>query len=168
MVPKNSKEIAGFLSIDGFDDSEIYAVGYSGQIWNFNGRVWKQVTSPTNLRLEAVRCVNGDFVVAVGHAGIVLKGRKNVWNVVEQNVTDLTLTDIETMSGSIYISTEDGLLYLLDGTALMEVDHGLGKEITTGNLHSDGETLLSVGERDLLLFDGKRWSQMSPPDLPRV
>jgi hypothetical protein len=78
------------------------------------------------------------------------------------------LIDVETARGSIYISTEVGIIYKLDGTELIPVDTGSDTEITTGNLHSDGKTLLSVGERHLLLFDGIEWTEIPNPPLPPI
>lgn len=168
LVPRTSKEVAGFLSIDGFNDSEIYAVGYRGQIWRFDGSIWSRIASPTNMRLESVRCIDGRSAIAVGDQGLILIGRNDQWDVVKQDIIDETLTDIEEVRGSVFISTEIGSLYKLDGLHLIEIDTGLGKEITTANLHSDGKTLLSVGERNLLLFDGSVWWELPHPPLPPV
>jgi hypothetical protein len=168
LLPKKSKEVAGFLSIDGFSSSEIYAVGYGGQIWRFDGAVWRQITSPTNVRLESIRCVNDEIAIVVGLDGLILRGRDDRWDVVEQDLADETLTDVEEARGSVYISTEAGALYELDGTNLTKIDTGLEGEITTGNLHSDGETLLSVGSRNLILFDGSDWTELPHPTLPPV
>jgi hypothetical protein len=168
LVPKTSKEVAGFLTIDGFSGSEIYAAGYRGQIWYFDGKKWRSIDSPTNLRLEALRCVVGDSVIVVGDEGVILRGRDDRWDVVAQDLTDETFTDVETFQERIFISTEVGVLYELQGDQLVDVDLGLGKEITTSNLHSDGRRLLSVGDRDLLVYDGTAWAEVPHPPLPAV
>jgi hypothetical protein len=36
-------------------------------------------------------------------------------------------------------------------------------EPTTGVLDSNGKRLLSIGESDILVFDGKRWQSLSDP-----
>src|SRR6266540_836063 len=113
LVPKTSKEVAGFLTIDGFSGSEIYAAGYRGEIWYFDGMKWRRIDSPTNLRLEALRCVVGDSVIAVGDEGVILLGRDDRWDVVAQELTDETFTDVETFQERIFISTEVGVLYEL-------------------------------------------------------
>jgi hypothetical protein len=168
LVPKTSREVAGFLTIDGFSGSEIYAAGYRGQLWYFDGKKWRKIDSPTNLRLEALCCVAGDSVIVVGDEGVILRGRDDRWDVVAQDLTDETFTDVETFQERIFISTEVGILYELQGDQLVGVDLGLGKEITTSNLHSDGRRLLSVGDRDLLVYDGMGWAEVPHPPLPAV
>lgn len=168
LVPRKSKEVAGFTSIDGFGDSEVYAVGYGGQLWQFDGSAWYQIASPTNIRLESIRCIRGDAAIAVGDQGIILKGRKDQWDIVRQDLSQDTFTDVEVSNGTVYISTEVGLLYRLDGPELVGVRIPFDRNVTTGGLHSDGENLLSVGERDLLLFDGSEWSEIPHPILPAV
>lgn len=168
LVPKSSKEIAGFTSIDGFGSSEIYGVGYGGQIWRYDGRRWHQVASPTNLRLESVRCVAGEYVVAAGDEGIVLKGREDQWEIIGNDLTDEVLTDVESLGTRVLVSTEVGLLMELEGSKLVPVDFGALGEVTTGTLHGNGRLLLSVGEGDLLLFDGEKWKPIAHPELPSV
>src|SRR6185503_15317713 len=34
------KEKVGFVAIDGFSRAEIYAVGWKGEIWQYNGKKW--------------------------------------------------------------------------------------------------------------------------------
>jgi hypothetical protein len=167
-IPEDSDEIGGFISIDGVSDSDIYAVGYKGEIWNFNGAAWKRKTSPTNLRLEAVRVVREDRVVAVGENGVVVQGAGDRWDVVDQDLHDETFTDIEVCSGKVYISTDLGLIFRLEGDELRQVDLSDLGVVTTGALSSNGDNLLSIGERDLLLFDGRGWKRLDLPDLPSV
>ena len=40
-----------FNDIDGFAENDIYVVGYSGQVYHFNGKDWQNKTLPTNMAL---------------------------------------------------------------------------------------------------------------------
>lgn len=167
LVSKISKEISGFLSIDGFNNSEIYAVGYGGEIWYFNGKSWKKVDTPTNLRLESIHCFNGEYAIAVGHAGIILRGRKDVWEIIPQDETMETFWDVDSIRKTIYITTDVGIIYKIENNKLIEIDTGF-PDITTGSLHSNGNSLLSIGEKDILLTDNTYWKKVDPPILPTL
>jgi hypothetical protein len=164
-VPDSSKEIAGFLSIDGFDDKEIYAVGYSGEIWLFDGKSWNQQSSPTNARLECVRCQADGTVLISGEAGMVLRGRRDIWTVLEQDLTDETLLSHATLGTKTKFATDAGVLIEYDGKEFSPVKMPEKRQITTSFLDSNSEQILSVGEEDILIFNGRTWSSLSHPQI---
>jgi hypothetical protein len=164
-VPDTSKEIAGFLSVDGFDESEVYAVGYSGEIWQYNGKTWRKIDSPTNLRLESIRCCPDGRAVACGDAGVILRGRGDSWEVIEQDVTEESILSAACLGDRIYLATEDGTILTLKGKSVKPVKISTSKsdEPTTGFLDSNGKRLISIGATDVLVFDGKKWQSLSDP-----
>jgi|SRR5579863_67604 len=164
-VPDSSKEIAGFLSVDGFDDREVYAVGYSGEIWLFDGKSWSQQSSPTNARLESVRCQADDTVMICGEAGLVLRGRRDAWVELGQDLTDESLMSQATLGSKTYFATESGLLIEYDGKKFGKTKLPGKNPPTTGFLDSNAEQLLSVGEEDILLYNGRSWTNMTDPPI---
>jgi hypothetical protein len=164
-VPDSSKEVAGFLSIDGFGDDEIYAVGYGGQIWMFDGKTWSQVVSPTNARLECVRCTLEGDVLASGEGGVILRGRKSTWRVLDQDITEEPFTGIAVLKKTAYFATEDGTIVALGNDKFSQVIPKEGSEVTTGFLDSNGKELLSIGEADILLFNGRAWRELPHPPI---
>ena len=163
-VGDKSKQIAGFLSVDGFDENEVYAVGHGGEIWLFNGKKWKQIESPTNLNLSCVRCTPWGSVFACGAAGVILRGRGNTWVQLEQDITDETVESLAALGGSAYFCTEDGAVFVLHNQTFEQIQIDKKRTVTTGFLASNGTTLLSVGTSDIYTYDSKSWKRLPNPE----
>jgi hypothetical protein len=163
-VTDESKEIAGFISVDGFSEREIYAVGHRGEIWLFDGEKWTQIESPTNLILNCVRCMPGGDVFICGDAGVILRGRQYSWKQVDQDITADALTSLAGLGDHVYFATEGETVISLYQDSVEVVQAKKGKPITTGFLDSNGNSLLSVGESDIYLYDGKKWRRLPDPE----
>lgn len=83
--------IAGFNSIDGIGEKELYAAGFGGEIWTRQNDVWKQINSPTNLILNKVLVVDKTVYIC-GQRGVLWSvGRKHVlWTDDGRKWTDVT------------------------------------------------------------------------------
>ena len=81
------------------------------------------------------------------------------WETIDQEATDSDLWDLEWFAGKLYISTLHAL-YWLNGDQLELVDFG---ELIPNSCHSlssaDG-LLWSIGENDILAFDGTSWARV--------
>lgn len=151
--------IAGFKSIDGFGPKSIYAVGFKGEIWFFNGSQWKQLDSPTNVKLERIKCVPPDNIFICGAQGTLIHGINGHLKIVPNYLTNSTLWGLEYFNKAIYLADREKL-YVFDGTEIMNVDMELGKEVTTCYLHAKDGVLWSVGDKDIVLYDGTKWSEV--------
>jgi hypothetical protein len=163
-VPRNSPEVTGLLAIDGFSENDIYAVGFHGQIWRFDGVRWTSLDSPTNSKLECVRCTDTGEVFIAGSGGLILRGREDTWDIVEHDQTEETFWGLEYAFGAIYLSTAAGEIYHLVGNEVSRVEINVGKAIGTRSLHYADGVLLSTGAHDLCLFDGQTWTRLSHPE----
>jgi hypothetical protein len=158
---------AGFNSIDGFNESEIYAVGWDGEIWAFNGRKWKELRSPTNLGLFRVMCAPDGMVYACGQKGIVIVGRGDKWSVIEPISEIDTLWGATYFGGIPYFCATDGLFALKKGSLEpIPIKIRLGKEIRAMSnpslyrLSSNDEVIWAVGSKVVLFSnDGAIWSE---------
>ena len=64
---------AGFEAIAGFSSEEIYAVGWKGEIWEWNRAQSLKRESPTNLILTGVCCGDDGHVYVCGQHGTLLR-----------------------------------------------------------------------------------------------
>jgi hypothetical protein len=153
--------VNGFNSIDGVSEEEIYAVGFGGEMWWFDGRKWRSITSPTNLILNRVRA-SRDKVYVCGKRGLLLRGRREDWEVVEHGST-AELWDVELFDGKVYLASHDGVYRLTDDDALEPVKLTTKKTVTCGSLHANDGVLMSVGRKHVLWTeDGRRWNDITP------
>lgn len=159
-------EVAGFRSVDGFSEDEIYAVGFEGEIWVFDGNEWRRAPSPTNVRLDDVLCA-GDAVTVSGAAGVLLRGRGMEWAALQQDVTRESLWSLASFRDTVYTSDISGV-YRIDGDTLSPVEPALPNEITCSYLAANEHRLWSVGSRDIASFDGSTWQVVVPPGQDRA
>jgi hypothetical protein len=168
LVPRQSMEIAGFNGIDGLSESDIYAAGFYGQVWHYDGAVWRQLDSLTNVRLQCVRCVGPNLVFVCGAKGTVLSGHRDRWSVIHNDVTDQPFWGMEYFKGSLYLATDHSAIFKVDGDRIVPVGLGFETDVTTNWLHANEEVLLSVGHGDLVLFDGEVWARIPHPGERRL
>jgi hypothetical protein len=149
-----------FEAIDGFAANNLFAVGWKGAIRRFNGRRWSVVDSPTNVILTGVCCAKDGVVYACGQAGTVLRGVGERWEAIKQEDTDEDFWDVEGFGNDVYFSTTR-FLYRLSSNRLTLVKFGRDAPKTCYHLSARDGVLWSIGERDVMAFDGKKWSRIT-------
>jgi hypothetical protein len=157
---RSAIEISGLLGIDGCSESYVYAVGFRGELWRYDGSRWNAVDSPTNLKLERVRVISSDLAVACGAAGTILVGSGDQWRSVSQTLTRRTFWGLEYFQGLFYLA--DGkAIYVFDGEVLSQMDLVSLGPVAMTRLHAADEMLWSVGERDVIKFDGSTLTRVA-------
>lgn len=157
--PRESDNIVGFESIDGFNESDIYAVGWDGAIWQFDGSIWSELASPTNLVLSDVCCGGDGLVYACARTGILLRGRDQKWEVVEHELDIGDIWNLAWFDGQLYLSTMRNV-YTLHDDSLRPVDMGDDTPNTCFHLTARDGVLWSVGAKDVMSFDGRHWTRI--------
>lgn len=152
-------DVFGFESIHGFGETDLYAVGWHGEIWHFDGRRWSPIESPTNLILTRVFCAQDGSVYICGQQGMLIKGRGGRWRVIEHGETSEDFWDLQWFDGRLYLSTTR-MLYRLAGERLERVDTGEEIPATCYHLDAADGILWSIGPKDILQFDGKAWTRI--------
>jgi hypothetical protein len=146
-------------AIDGFSEDEIYAVGFRGEVWHFSGRKWTQYEPPTNVNLTCVKCAADGNVYIGGHDGILIRGTKTTWEIIENEDLSYDIWDLEWFDGKLYLSTMTAL-YRLNGDELEPVSFGKDSPKTCYHLSAVKGVMWSIGERDVMSFDGKTWTRI--------
>jgi len=148
---------AGFEAIAGFGPDELYAVGWHGEIWMFDGAAWHNMDSPTNLILTGLCCASDGQVYICGQDGTILVGRQDQWRRLDLADMGSDLWDIHEFNATIYVASMTGL-YTLQGEALRPVDFGAQAPRSCYRLTSAEGVLWSIGAANLACFDGTHWT----------
>lgn len=154
-----SDENAGFEAIDGYAEDEVYAVGWNGEIWEWNGEKWTQHPSPTNLILTGICCAGDNKVYICGQHGTLIRGRHDEWQVIElEDIID-DFWDISSFNDTLYLTTMTMLFTFINGE-LAPVDFGADSPATCYRLTHAESVLWSVGSDDVFCFDGSAWTRV--------
>jgi hypothetical protein len=157
--PAGDKTIVGFEALDGFAPGEIYAVGWDGAIWRYDGSLWSELDSPTNVVLTCVCCAGDGNVYAGGRRGLLLRGRDWQWEVVNQADTAEDFWSLAWFRNKLYLATMRAV-YTLEQDGLRQVDMQADDPITCFHLSSAEDTLWSIGSKDVMAFDGTAWTRI--------
>ena len=105
-VPETDEmEGTGFEAIAGYSMDEIYAVGWNGEIWKWDGKEWHDQVSPTNIILTGVTCAGDGYVYVCGQDGALIRGRDGRWTVLDVDNMNSDFWDVHWFDGKLYIAT---------------------------------------------------------------
>ena len=100
-----AREPLGFSGVWATATNDVFAVGYSGQIWHYDGSAWSSMTSPTSAHLRDVWGSSAPDVFAVGDAGI-LRYDGTSWSVINPTKS----TRVWGAGTDVFVLTEGGVL----------------------------------------------------------
>jgi hypothetical protein len=149
----------GFQAIHGFSEKDIYAVGWDGEIWHYDGASWKELPSITNQVLVDVCCAGDGIVYACGREGLLIKGRADKWEIVDTDDLEEDFWSLAWFEDQLFIASLYNL-YTLGKKGLAEVSMGKDTPGTCNRLAADEGVLWSIGAKDVMAFDGKKWTRI--------
>lgn len=163
-VPSGQMEnVSGFLDIDGYQNGILYAVGYEGEIFFFDGKNWTQEDSITNVALTCMKVLSEEDVVIAGMAGVIIRGSHGKWKVIEHEETKEDFWGVTTFQSKIYLSNYEGI-FILDGESLSKIDMNMPSDFTTAYIDSADGIICSVGQKNIALStDGIHWNEIEGP-----
>ncbi|WP_437934346.1 hypothetical protein [Sorangium sp. So ce341] len=153
-------EVAGFEAVAAVQPSELYAAGWDGELFCFDGQAWRQLDSPTRRIITGLGVDDDGTVWGCGRNGLVLRGRGSDWQLVPEAACPDDLFSIVPFKGRVFAASLRRLYCIEAGRVeLLDLD-ALGAD-SFGVLSAFGDTLWSIGAKDVLSFDGQRWSRVA-------
>lgn len=159
VLDTSGRATAGLTSITGDGHGFLVAVGYDGEIWEFD-RVWKQITSPTNLLLTRVIAHGGKYYAA-GLLGMLLCREREGWRLIETAGFERDIWDLETFRGTLYLGTNRGLFFITPDEDIKPVDPStFTRQVHCGSLSAGYDRLWCFGAEIVSsTADGAAWRE---------
>lgn len=156
--------VGGLYSIDGNDPDKLYAVGMSGEVWQYLQGGWSRIDSSTNLTLLAVRCTAEGRVIVGGEKGSLFVIDRGMRTVVAHSFPDETFTCIERWHDRYFISSDAGVLYelTLNGDPKLTVLSVDGMQWVSW-IASTEQRVWFVGGTAIRSLGDDGWREESPP-----
>jgi hypothetical protein len=146
-------------AIHGFGAADVYVGGKRGYLWHWDGSRWTNLELPTNVHLTRIKCAPDGVVYVAGHKGLLLRGRHQSWSIVDHGVTTDTIWSLEWFNDQLYVATRNALFRLSPDT-LEAIDFGGDPPKTFYHLSAVEGVMWSIGEEDVMSFDGARWKRI--------
>ena len=158
-LPSGPK-IVGFNAIAGHSLNDIYIVGWGGEIWRYDGQIWKSIESPTNVILHDVLMLPDESLFACGAEGVLLKGRGTQWDIIKYKGHVTNWRTMAWFHEKLYLADGHGL-YLLDGDTIVPVNVYGEHPMPVICLRSTDEILLAVAaDSAYVTDDGITWTEL--------
>ncbi|WP_341317007.1 hypothetical protein WN982_37475 [Paraburkholderia sp. IMGN_8] len=157
--PITEDEIVGFEAVDGFSETDIYACGWDGEIWHYDGSAWSRKDSPVNTVLVDICCAGDGNVYACGRNGLLIRGNGNQWEVVDLAGFSDDIWSLAWFNRRLFVATFEYLL-TLGKNGLDVLDMGDDPARTCYDLVTGAGMLWSIGAKDVMSFDGTTWSRI--------
>jgi len=162
-LPLPEGRATGFNDLVGTSLSEMYAVGWHGEIWNWDEKVWRQIDSPISTHLSAACCMPDGTVLAVGYDGGMVRGRGDVWAPVDSGHTE-NLLDVCCFGGETYVCSAYKLMRLVADGLEPVANFADPEDVPATCLHllksHDNEAVYSMGPKDLFRLRGSVWERV--------
>jgi hypothetical protein len=152
-------DASGFTDIDGFASDDLYACGGRGELWHFDGAVWRPIDVPTNANLLRLCCAASTGLVHVvtdGHELLVGRGQR--WSLVGHALTAQRFESIVEFGTKVILSTQSAVFECANGS-VQPLSLGEMPPMRSCAFLAAGDGILVVsGSSGACSFDGAAWS----------
>lgn len=149
----------GFRAIDGFAGNDIYAAGGQGDVWHYDGNVWRQISFPSNALIYNVCCGGDGFVYIAGHGGIVFRGRGDKWSKICDNITDYWFKEVIWYQNKAWATNDYGI-YAFNEKGEQKLNLPDFVRSSTGYMAQGDGILVIAGMYGASMHDGKEWKSL--------
>lgn len=154
--------VQGFEAIDGFSLNNMYAVGWNGEVWHYNGSNWSQKDIPVSELLVDVCCGGDGTVYILTRYGTLITGRGDSWRM--QKLTN-SYVSLCWFQGILYAADFQNI-YKYNTNGVFESVfypgyHDTYTGLTFGKLALGTGIMLSAGTKDWFSFDGTEWKKIN-------
>ena len=147
------------FAVDGRAENCLYAAGARGGLWTWEQGKWTDLQSPTNVSLVDICCLSNGEVIAVGHAGVIVRGQDDRWEVLEFSEISEDIWSVREFDSRVFVSTFSEVYEITqDGVEI--ASSTIDEEYACYSLSSSEKYLWSIGERDVFRFDGISWERL--------
>ena len=135
--------------------------GWQGLVSHYRDDGVTRLETGTNVILTDIMCDDGGEIIACGQRGTVLRGTTNSLRPLILEGISEDFWSVAKFQGEIYLTSTTALYRLVDDVTV-ELVKPEGEEVPTSFYHLDtfeDSLLLSVGQKDAVLFDGSEWTR---------
>jgi len=160
LPPFGEGDTSGFEAVAAVSPTEVYAAGWGGEIWRFDGARWHRIDSPTNRIITALGVDDKGLVYGCGRNGLLLSGQAGNWKVLSDIRCPDDLWTIAPHAGRVFAAGLLRMYCIEDGNiSLVELDAIDANSF--GVLNSNNGNLWSIGAKDVISYDGTSWSRIA-------
>lgn len=153
----------GFSTMDGFNESDIYAGGNKGDCWHYNGEKWTRKDLPLNADISSITCASKGQVYIGCRIGSVLKGRDDKWTIIDDAKQ---ITHSAWFKDRIYFVDKLGRIYTHNDSDKELTEADFKTPLPSHMLHllkgiaSCEECLVAFTEIQAYAYDGEIWHEI--------
>ncbi len=150
----------GFEDIDGFSESDIYAVGGDRDVWHFDGDDWSPLDiSRRPFRCECVVCAEDGYVYIGGRDGAIARGRGDEWKTYFPEGSEEDFLSIVSYRGRVFAGTEQGTFIIGEDLTPQPYNfEGQLRPIAGRFMYTAYDRLLIASNfNQIAFFDGEKW-----------
>lgn len=150
----------GFDDIDGFSETDIYAVGGNRDVWHFDGENWSPIDiSRRPFHCTSVVCAEDGYVYIGGRNGAIARGRGDEWETYYPDELAADIKSIVCYRGRIFAGTEMETFVI--GKDLVPVPYDFEGQLPPmagRHLYTAYDRFIVANHSNqVAFFDGEKW-----------